>query len=108
MTLIYRQNGDDSSEKIFAEAFAKFERASSALDTVVRQLEAGEVSEVGDVKKLVSSFETAAELTLKARQKLDERRSKQTGIVHDYAIDMDAAKLEIGRRLACLRNSSGA
>ena len=102
MTLICVEQENDGSAKLFADALEKFERASSALDEMIRKLESGDFSEVGDVKKIVAALDNASDLSLKARMKLDERDRKRAGIAHDFAIDFNAARLEIGRRLDCL------
>lgn len=110
MTLIYPEGGDEarSSEKMFSEAFEIFERAGDALRELVKSMEAGDFSEVASTKKIVSTLEEAAHGTLKARLKLDDHRKRQSGIARgDFAIDFEAARTEIGRRLACLRERGG-
>ncbi len=47
----------------------------------------------------------AAQLVLEERARLAKLRKQQEGVVHDYALDFAAARAEIGRRLACLRDA---
>lgn len=80
-----------------------FDRASRAFDELIEKLEAGDLTEVGDAKRVIQALEKANELLIGATQKAEDRSKKERGIAHDYAIDFSAARSEIGRRLACLR-----
>lgn len=102
MALICIEQENDGSAKLFADAIEKFERASGALNEMIKKIEAGDFSEVADAKKIVAALDTASDMSLKARLKLDERDKKRAGVAHDFAIDFDAARSEIGRRLACI------
>ena len=105
MALICVEQEADGSAAMVADAFEKFERASRALNEMIRKLEDGDFSEAGEAKKIVAALDAASDIALKARFKLDERNKQRAGIAHDFAIDFEAAKSEIGRRLACLRRS---
>lgn len=97
------ENGD--ADKLFADARDFFERASGSLSEMLQKLDQGDFGDAGDVKRIVAQLEKASEMSLAARIKLDERNKKHRGVAHDFAIDFDAARAEIGRRLACLRDA---
>ncbi|WP_138465162.1 hypothetical protein [Poseidonocella sp. HB161398] len=107
MTLICAEQENGASAAIFADAFEKFERASRALNDMIRKLEDGDFSDAADARKIVAALDAASDNALKARMKLDERNRQRAGIAHDFAIDFDAARTEIGRRLACLQRAGG-
>jgi hypothetical protein len=44
-------------------------------------------------------------LVLEERTKLAKLSQREEGIAYDYALDFDEARIEIGRRLACLRDA---
>ena len=46
-------------------------------------------------------------LVLEERARLVKLNKQESGVAHDYALDFDAARAEIGRRLACLRDAGG-
>lgn len=106
MTLICIEQENDGSAKIFADAIERFERASDALNEMIKKIEAGDFSEIADAKKIVAALDTASDMSLKARLKLDERDKKRAGVAHDFAIDFDAARTEVGRRLACIARTT--
>lgn len=97
----------DEADKLIADVRWHYERANRLFIEMITKLERGEAPELGDPKKIIGMLEHASGMALQARQKLDERNKKQRGIAHDYAIDFDAARSEIGRRLACLRSAGG-
>ncbi|WP_172326799.1 permease [Mangrovicoccus sp. HB161399] len=107
MTLICAEQENGGAAAIVADAFDKFERASRALNEMIRKLEDGDCSDAAEAKKIVAALDAASDTALKARMKLDERNKQRAGIAHDFAIDFDAARSEIGRRLACLRRADG-
>lgn len=107
MTLIYPERGDDSSDNMLSEAQEIFQRTTSALNVLVRELEANNTDNAGEAARLVKELKAALYPAMAERERLEEKRKKSAGIVHDFAIDFDAARHEIGRRLACLRAAGG-
>jgi hypothetical protein len=49
----------------------------------------------------------ALQMVMDERTRVEKLRKNVAGVVRDYAIDFDAARDEIGRRLACLREAGG-
>lgn len=108
MTLIYPKPGEASAEEVFSEAQQTFHRATRALNRLVDQLDVDELSNGGEANKLLGQLKQALQTALAERERLEQKARSDAGIVNDYAVDFDAARLEIGRRLACLRAAGGA
>ncbi|MDO5657849.1 MAG: permease [Paracoccus sp. (in: a-proteobacteria)] len=71
------------------------------------QLQAGDTEGLKDAVKLARELRSAAQLMLEERNKVDKLRKDIAGVVGHGALDLDAARDEIGRRLACLRRAKG-
>ncbi|TDL79593.1 hypothetical protein E2L08_09590 [Palleronia sediminis] len=56
-----------------------------------------------ELRGLSEALRRAVQTMFTERERLDALRRKQAGIAHDYAMDFEAARAEIGRRLARLR-----
>ncbi|MDO5528348.1 MAG: permease [Paracoccus sp. (in: a-proteobacteria)] len=69
------------------------------------KLQAGDMDELKDAVKLARELRSAAQLMLEERNKVDKLRKDIAGVVGGGALDLDAARDEIGRRLACLRRA---
>ena len=65
----------------------------------------GETDELKESGKLVRALRDAAHLVLEERGKVDKLRKDAAGQVGAGALDLGAARDEVGRRLACLRRA---
>lgn len=109
MTLPYPETGDAASDRTFDEANALFHRAVGALGDLVKRLEAGEFDASAEAERTVKKIDKQLELVIKERQSVEARKRKDIGAAAGgIALDFDAARDEIGRRLARLRAASGA
>lgn len=102
MSVIFAQDDEDGTEALILALRDRFERATGAFNEMIQKLEAGDLSDAKDAKRIAAALENAGDLVLKVRLKLDEQERKRKGIAYEYAIDFNAARSEIGRRLACL------
>ncbi|WP_245727335.1 permease [Paracoccus isoporae] len=76
--------------------------------TLLRQrLRAGEMGELKDAVRTARELRSATQLMLEERNKVEKLRKEAAGAVGDGQFDLDAARDEIGRRLACLRRAAG-
>lgn len=107
MVMIYPELREGSSEGVLSEAQKQFHRATRALDKLVDQLDDGELGNVTETQRLVRDLKGALSSAIAERERLEKQQRESAGIVNDYAIDFDAARHEIGRRLACLRAAGG-
>ncbi|WP_199261688.1 permease [Paracoccus binzhouensis] len=71
------------------------------------KIQAGETGELKESGRLVRDLRAATQLVLEERSKVDKLRKDAAGQVGAGALDLVAARDEIGRRLACLRRAAG-
>lgn len=105
MTLITPDGDGQPVEELLSSAEQYFRSAEKILREQISLLEAGGALAGNDTKKSVQTYNEALGLFVKERQKIEERRNKTAGITRGYALDFGAARAEIGRRLACLRDA---
>ena len=84
-----------------------FRDAAEDLERLRRKLRAGDMGELKDAAAMARSLRNATQQMLEERNKVDKLRKEIAGGVGDGCFDLDAARDEIGRRLACLRNAGG-
>ena len=86
------------AEKHFGRMLRRAEEIIEMLDQ-----EASGASKEAAVR--IRDLGKAMQTTLEERAKLEKLRKHTAGIVHEYALDFDAARDEIGRRMARLRDA---
>ncbi|WBU57528.1 permease [Paracoccus sediminicola] len=84
-----------------------FRGCAEDLTRLQQRLRDGETGEVKDAVKLARELRSATQLMLEERNKVEKLRKEAAGAVGDGVFDLDAARDEIGRRLACLRRAGG-
>lgn len=82
-----------------------FRSYAADLTRLQEKIRAGVTDELKESGKLVRSLRDAAHLVLEERGKVDKLRKDAAGQVGAGALDLVAARDEIGRRLACLRRA---
>lgn len=87
-----------ATEELYREAAEDLVRAR-------RKLTEGRAEEVKAAVQAVKDLKAALQLVMDERARIEKLRRTAGGIVHDYALDFDAARAEIGRRLARLRSA---
>lgn len=98
---------DDASraDLAVARAMAAFETTIQALEAAVAELRDEACLDprtvMGDLKVMNTAFAHALQMEAKAR----ENGEKFAGRAGTGALDLDAARAEIGLRLACLRSA---
>jgi len=105
MTIITPVEGDGGSEEILLIAEKHFGRMLRRAEEIITLLEeeGSAVSKEATVR--IRDLGKAMQTTLDERAKLEKLRKHTAGIVHEYALDFDAARDEIGRRMARLRSA---
>ncbi|WP_137111887.1 hypothetical protein [Rhodobacter sp. SY28-1] len=89
------------TERLYGEAVIELERTMTAL-------KAGEFNEVKSAQEAIRALRATALAVLQERGKVDQLRKQIAGHVGaGGALDLEGARAEIGRRLACLRNAGG-
>jgi len=105
MTLIKPIKTETAGEDALELAEKLFQRAVAVMTSLIERIEGGYVPSEIEVKKAVTSLSSSANTTMKERRIVREQCKKSAEIVGDYAIDLDAAKFEIGRKLDLLRRA---
>lgn len=108
MTLIKPEGDDGDSGSFIAGVEEQFKHAAQVFQNAALQLEKGDLVATVKVKDLAHEYRKVATLCYEERVRLAAKRRKQAGIVHEYALDFDAARDEIRGRLACLRAAARA
>ena len=84
-----------------------FRSYAADLDRLRRKIAVGETDDLKESGKLVRALRDATQMVLEERSKVDKLRKDAAGQVGAGALDLVAARDEIGRRLACLRRTGG-
>ncbi|MBC7139048.1 MAG: hypothetical protein H5U17_09930 [Defluviimonas sp.] len=104
MTLIFPA-GDAAPEHLLAETLEHFDDAARSLAGVIREIKIGNYQKAKEAAVSVRDLKSAFQLAMEERTRVEKLGRQSAGIVHDYALDFDAARAEIGRRLARLRDA---
>ena len=109
MTIVYKETGEGSLEHLFEESRAMFVRAKSVVNNYCNEIEDGSFEDLEDFKRQYAFFKSLVPQIMSERERLEKDRDKRRGIADGYshAVDFDAARQEIGRRLACLAAAEG-
>jgi len=102
MTLKFTAEPPDA-QPLFAEAQELFVEAATELAALIRRIRAQDWDGKGGAA--MRDVRAALQLALEERNKIAKLGKEQAGVAYDYALDFDAARTEIGRRLACLRDA---
>ncbi len=106
MTLIVPEGDQASSEDILSGAEDVFRAAEKLIEARIEDLKIQPDSP--ELKRDIQRYRDTLQLFLKERQAVEDRKRKQSGIGGGgYALDLDAARAEVGRRLACLGDTRG-
>ena len=90
-----------ATEEFYALTLMELQRTISAI-------RAGEFNEVKAAQTAIRDLRATAVQVLEERGKVDKLRKQIAGHVGaGGALDLDEARAEIGRRLACLRSAGG-
>lgn len=104
-----RFSGDGPTPEEVLTATEKFYGlAVMELERTIEALRAGEFAEVRAAQTAIRDLRATAVQVLEERGKVDKLRKQIAGHVGaGGALDLESARAEIGRRLACLRNAGG-
>lgn len=101
--------GEDSNpEAILLIAEKHFGRMLRRAEEIIAMLEVDDSGVSKEAAVRIRDLGKAMQTTLDERAKLEKLRKNTAGIVHEYALDFDAARDEVGRRMARLRDAASA
>ncbi len=90
----------DSLERQLADMRAE-------LESMYARIKTGEFGELKNAMKATAEIRQWLKIAIEAEAQLATRKKSEKGIVHNYGLDLDAARDSIGRRLAKLRRNGG-
>lgn len=99
--------GDRESEALLRATEDLYRKIAEELILAIQKVSGGETGEVGAALKAARDLRDTFKIVMDERTRVDKLRKQVAGAVGDCALDFDAARAEIGRRLACLRNAGG-
>lgn len=100
-------SGDAPPVDFLAATEELYRDAAEDLIRARRKLRSGAVDEAKAALQAVKDLKLAFQMVMDERTRIEKLRKEVAGVVHDHALDFDAARDEIGRRLACLRDTAG-
>ena len=96
-------SSEGSASDILKETQAHFSRAIYALNALLERIEGGEIGARNEAVQTAQDVRKAMQTFFDERKKIEDQLRKNAGVVHDFALDFEAARDEIGRRLDRLR-----
>lgn len=98
--------GETAAEAILRKAKAQYRDISDRLSQLRPEIFANDDKAMRDYLGVVQTHWKALQTVLDKETDLEKSDRERAGIAHGYAIDLDAARSEVGRRLACLKNAA--
>ena len=83
-----------------------YREAAGELAQAIRNIRQGRLDEVKATAQAVRDLKVAFQLAMDERTRVEKLRKDDNGAVNGHAFDFDAARVEIGRRLARLRDAA--
>ena len=102
MTLRFTAEGP-LAQSLIVQAQTLVAATASEIEAMMARLSSGEWD--GKGASIATELRKALALFLEERNRIEKLGKEQAGVVHDYALDFDAARIELGRRLARLRDA---
>lgn len=103
MTLITPDQGPDGLNVSVTTLERQLNGIIADLEALQQRLRTDASDAVKDSTRMMTDIRNWIRLALEAEMKLEQRKKKERGIVHTYALDMDAARTSVGCRLDRLR-----
>ncbi len=102
---IHFSTGDEEPVDLAEVTESLMREAAEVLGRALQKIKAGKLEEVKATPALTRNVKDAFELVQEERGRFDKLRKQVAGTVGTRALDFHAARDEIGRRLACLRDA---
>lgn len=98
--------GEELPVDLLAQVEQIYRTTVEELVTAVNAIKAGKFDQVPAAGKTARDLKDAAAWIMDERGKVDKLRKQIAGAVGTGTLDLHAARDEIGRRLACLRDAA--
>ena len=99
--------GEEPSADLLAITEEWLREAAENLALTVQAIRAGKFAQVKEAGGCVKDLKVAVQLALDERNRVEKLRKNIAGAVGSGSLDLDAARAEIGGRLARLRDAGG-
>ena len=97
--------GDKPPVDLLAFSEGLFKNAADELARTLEAVQAGELVNLKPATLMVKDLKEAFKHVMDERKRIDSVRQQTAGVSATGSLDFDAARDEIGRRLACLRDA---
>jgi hypothetical protein len=97
--------GDEPPVDLQVETEQMFRETAEELAKAIKKLRSGAYGDAKTATVAVRDLKAAFELVMEERTRVEKLRRQVTGAVGSQALDFDAARDEIGKRLARLRDA---
>ncbi|MCB2129017.1 MAG: hypothetical protein KDE03_08040 [Rhodobacteraceae bacterium] len=87
------------------QAMGLLEQIIAEINAAMDRLKNNQFDELKDATRSYRDLRQALLYVFEERSKIAKLDRQEAGVVYDYALDLDAARDEIGRRLARLRDA---
>ncbi len=98
-----RPAGDDRADVGMAGAWELYTTAAEIFTLLLREVKEERKDNAREIMTYTRDIREALKLVLNERAAIDRLRKDYGGVGNGRSLDFDAARDEIGRRLACLR-----
>jgi hypothetical protein len=99
--------GEGLPVDLLAVSEAQLRESAELLALTIQDLRAGKFGEVKTAQAAVRDLKQTFQMVMDERTRVDKLRKQVDGVVRGHTLDFEAARDEIGRRLACLRDAGG-
>ncbi|MBZ4024029.1 hypothetical protein CKO11_16390 [Rhodobacter sp. TJ_12] len=104
--------GTDPPADLLAETEELYRAVAAELAAAMQRLrrvktQEGKTQEAKTAAQAAKDLRTAFQMVMEERVRVEKLRRQVAADVPASALDLDAARTEIGRRLACLRDAAG-
>ena len=97
--------GDKPPVDLLAFSEGLYKDVADELARTLMAVQAGELANLKPATQMVKDLKEAFKHVMEERKRIDSVRQQTAGVSGTGALDFDAARDEIGRRLACLRDA---
>ncbi|MFT4151350.1 MAG: hypothetical protein QM656_14215 [Paracoccaceae bacterium] len=106
MTISFKA-GEDTPDMVLAVTGDWLREAAEGIAATVQAVRGGDLPQVREAEAHVKALRSALQLFIEERNRVEKLRKQSAGAVGAGGLDLDAARDEIGRRLARLREGGG-
>lgn len=100
-------DGDHAPVDLTAATEELYQETAQELIRAIKAIRDGEVDQIPNAKAAVKDLRAVFQTVMEERTRVEKLRKQVVGDVGAGTLDLSAARDEIGRRLALLRNAAG-